>query len=599
MKRSLRTIILFAALLASPSFVFAEDIGLNKAKEVAEMFFAKSGQALTRSGSTLTLVNSAEVSATRAGSAPALYIFNRAEGGFVIVSGSDAAMPILGYSFENSFGDINDMPENLSNWLDFYRGQINERRASGIRTTEAELARWKEALVLTRADGAPKTVDLQTPDFGQGKPFNTYCPLDTLGKKTIVGCVATAISEIVAYYKYPAAGSGTLPAYTTKGIKVPERPLGHAYKWDKILPKYSGVSYTDEQSEAVATLCYDIAVMIKASFGSSATSGYTNRASYLADYMGYSKGMIKEGRSYSTAEEWKALLKNSIDASKPVLFSGSNASAGHAFVIDGYDSSDRFLINFGWNASSNGFYQIDAFGSYTKSQTAYLGVNPDDGLDYQENLVLVATTQNGISYTGLAYNSGKMSPGQTVNIYFGAVQNNGTKTATNIVMNIAYCNKNGEIKGWCLDSDFTKSSLNSGTYTWWNSTKALKIPKGITIERGDYLEAFYKSDRVHEWTRFGYSKASDTKMVGRMPCHIEEFSTFEYDKKTDVVTIRTFAPTTSTWDIYDSNNESVKTQSGARNSVGRITFTRSNLPSGKYRLVSKSGEQTLELEIIL
>ena len=599
MRKIFRISLLVTVLLSSPSLLIAEDISLSKAKEVAEMFFTKSGQAYTRAGSTLTLVNATEVAQTRAGSAPAFYIFNRAEGGFVIVSGCDAAMPILGYSFENKFGDINDIPQNLSSWLDFYREQINDRRASGVKTTEKELARWKDALVMTRTDGVPQQVDLQTPDFDQDKPYNIYCPLDTSGKKTIVGCAAIAISEIVAYYKYPDAGHGTLPAYTTRGINVPARPLGHKYQWDKILPTYKSGAYSDKQADAVATLCYDIAVMIKASFGSSTTLGYTSHASYLADYMGYSKGMVKEGRSYSSAEEWKALLRESIDAKKPVLFEGYNSSSGHAFVIDGYDSYGRFLVNFGWNASSNGYYQIDAFGSFSKSQTAFLGVNPDDGLDYQDNLVLISTTQSGISYNGIQYYSGKMSPGQSVTIYFGAVQNNGIKTASGITINIAYCSKNGEIKGWCLDSDLTKSSLSSGNYTYWSSAKTLKIPNGITIEHGDYLEAFYKTDRVPEWTRFGYNKAADTKMVGRLPCHIEEFSTFNYDKSTDIVTIQTFAPTASMWDIYNSNNESVKTASGAKMTRGKITFKRSNLLSGKYRLVSESGDQTLDLEIIL
>jgi len=599
MKRISISILLALTLLLAPSHLFAEDISLSKAKEAAEMFFTKSGKSLTRAGSTLTLVNAAEVAATRAGSSPAFYIFNRAEGGFVIISGTDAAMPVLGYSFENQFGTTDDMPENLAGWLDFYRGQINDRRASGVKATDTERARWADALVLTRADGAPSQVDLQTPDFNQGKPYNNYCPLDTLGKKTIAGCVPIAISEIVAYYKYPAAGQGTLPAYTTRGIKVPERPLGHEYQWDKILPTYKSGAYTDEQADAVATLCYDIGVMIKASYGSNATSGVTSRAAYLADYMGYSKGMVKESRTYSTAEEWKALMKNSIDAKHPVLFSGSNSSSGHAFVIDGYDSNDRFLVNFGWNASSNGFYQIDAFGSFTKGQCAYLNVLPDDGADYVENLALVTTTQSGTSYTGLKYSGGKMSPGQTVSVVFGAVQNNGTQKATNIKMNFAYCNKNGEIKDWCLSSDFTLSSLSPGYYTWWSSAKSLKIPAGITIERGDYIEAFYKSDRQTEWKRFSYSKAADTKMVGRLLCHIEEFSSFEYDKATDVVKITTFAPTSTTWNIYNSNGESVKTTSGAKMSLGVITFTRSNLVNGKYRLVSTSGTQTLDMEIIL
>ena len=88
--------------LLLPVFASAEDISLSKAQGVAEKFFIKSGVA-TRGSSHLTLVNKDEVAQTRSASDAYFYIFNRAEGGFVIISALDAACPVLGYSFEGSF----------------------------------------------------------------------------------------------------------------------------------------------------------------------------------------------------------------------------------------------------------------------------------------------------------------------------------------------------------------------------------------------------------------------------------------------------------------------------------------------------------------
>lgn len=123
------------------------------------------------------------------------------------------------------------------------------------------------------------------------------------------------------------------------------------------------------------------------------------------------------------------------------------------------------------------------------------------------------------------------------------------------------------------------------------------VPVKESRDPGDYLEAMYKTSRKKEWTRFGYSKSADTKMVGRLPCHIDDFSTFEYNKKTDYLTFQTF--TSASWNIYDSGNKSVKSSLGAKTTNGTTTFKRSKLRPGKYKLVCIGGEQTMEIEIIL
>ena len=96
--------LLFALLLIATPALKADDISLGKARAAAEMFFAQCGVD-TRAGSSLTLLGTdLTLEPTRSSEAPAWYVFNRAEGGFVIISGLDAAMPVLGYSFEDSFG---------------------------------------------------------------------------------------------------------------------------------------------------------------------------------------------------------------------------------------------------------------------------------------------------------------------------------------------------------------------------------------------------------------------------------------------------------------------------------------------------------------
>ena len=96
----------------------------------------------------------------------------------------------------------------------------------------------------TKAGNYYKTeVNHRTAHFDQGKPFNGLCP------KPFVGCVPTAMGIIMKFFRYPAAGTGTLPSYSYEydgeSGSITGYPLGHAYLWDKIKDDYSG-GYTQE-----------------------------------------------------------------------------------------------------------------------------------------------------------------------------------------------------------------------------------------------------------------------------------------------------------------------------------------------------------------
>lgn len=582
-------LLLLQAFLAIPVSTFADDISFQQASAVAEAFFAKSGAA-TRGGSHFVLVNSSEVAATRSGSVP-YYIFNRMEGGFVIVSGLDAACPVLGYSLENKFGDYNDMPDNLNEWFGLYREQIESRRRSGARATQAELRRWKDAVTVTRVEALPTYVDLQTPDWGQGEPFNRYCPLDSVGKRTLVGCIPVAMGEVMYLHRHPHHGTGTLPAYTKKGITLPALKLGHEYRWDSMLKKYSGVAYDDNQAESVSRLLFDLGMMMQVGYTSTSTGGQTRYLSRLAEYMGYDKSIIRYSRDYASDDLWKSALKEEIGSGYPVIFLANNGgTVGHCFVIDGYDSADRFLINWGWNSNSNGYYQLNAFGSYTMDQKAYFNIRPDHGGDNVYNFSVVSTAKDGISYHGIEHLSGVISQGSSFTIRFGALCNYSFVTATGIEVNFAHKSRDGKIKEWLKAAPLTIASLSSGSSCWWKSAATLVVKE--PVEEGDYAEAMYRVNNSGEWMRFYNADNESDDVDVKLPMHLSDRTYVSYSKASRVLGVKSIPG--STFSLYDRDDRLVT--SGVIS--GEASIPVSSYPAGTYTLEISGGKQSIRVRVI-
>ena len=64
------------------------------------------------------------------------YIFNAiGEKGYVIVSGDDRTIPILGYTDSGSY-DPNNVPSNMQAWLDSYAQQISDLDKLGVKGNE-------------------------------------------------------------------------------------------------------------------------------------------------------------------------------------------------------------------------------------------------------------------------------------------------------------------------------------------------------------------------------------------------------------------------------------------------------------------------------
>ena len=570
---------IFAILLSLlPAFTLsAETVPVELARSAAEKILSS---ASTRGAIKLTLVNSSDISSTRSGEDPAYYIFNSSAGGFAIISASDAAHPVLAYSPEGSFSIDPSMPESLSGWLAEYRSQIEECRRNGDRATPEVKGEW-DALLKVTASASTTVVDLKTPEWGQGDPFNRNCP--KVGKDaTLVGCTAVAVSEVMAYYGYPVSGTGTLPAYTTDdGISVPALELGEEYKWKDMLPKYKGVSFNAAQADAVSTLCYHIAVMAQADFGVSATGASLDQSiPRLSEYMQYDRGTEKYSKSYLSGDEWKSMLKAEVDAGRPVLMSGSSSAGGsHAFILEGYDSADRFLMNWGWNGTSNGFYLLSALGSYTLSQVAHIGVRPDAGGTGVQSLQMKGgTNSSGVKFAGIEYYKGNIYKDSTFYVRVGKIYNNGDSPFKGY-FNLALVNKNGKRKQWLLSSN-KLLSFTTGYFAW--DSLAVTVSRSVTIEQGDYIQAFAQVYGTSQWKPVYYSLDEADGVCGKMPCFVSDYCSMEFDKDTKILSVHFFPSEWSFCSITPS--VTVKTYDKAK---GLLQFDTSKMERGTYTLTLK------------
>lgn len=313
---------------------------------------------------------------SQSAAAPAYYFFTmEGEGGFVIVSGDDIAKPILGYSVEGTIEDGSNLPPNMQAWLDDMEQQIVQAREKGVQQCEEIAQQWK-APTVGRA-----SKKLQTALWGQSYPYNDQCPYEK-NAKCITGCVATAHAILMKYYGYPSKGRGTTSAYTVEksAVKVSSRNLEHSYNWDLMPMEFKDGQFSQEQADAVAELMADIGAAFQAKYAVKETTATTGHRALFAHF-GFNPGNNQK-KSYYSSSEWNAMLKDQLDKSRPVLYSGSASAdaGGHAFIIEGYTDQGYFYVNWGWNGYLNGPFTLDALNpgdsNYSGVQNAFFDCVP-------------------------------------------------------------------------------------------------------------------------------------------------------------------------------------------------------------------------------
>ena len=319
------------------------------------------------------------------------YVFNADDGSaFVIVAGDDRAAGVLACGSQAI--DMDDVPCNMQWLLDHYSKQMDYLRAHPDVPVMA--AAGQNSVVVS---------PLVSCTWNQRAPFYNQCP--TSGTQhCLTGCVATAMAQVMYYWKYPAQAPA-LDGYTSEvnGATVDALP-GGTFDWDNMLDVYP-TNATAQQKDAVAMLMRYCGQACHMGYGTSASGAYSDDELEGMKTFGYNNDAVLLDRDDYTAGEWAAMIEQQLAAGCPILYGGVDAdkNAGHAFVVDGCGGG-MYHINWGWSGSGDGYFVLDAFTTmnlqYSSEQQMLYQVYPAGYLyDKHAALMLPATQVGATTFT--------------------------------------------------------------------------------------------------------------------------------------------------------------------------------------------------------
>lgn len=415
--------------------------------------------------------------------------------GFVLVSADDQMPEVLAYSDNGAFC-LDSLPPAMRYWLECY-----DIEAEQLLTSDSPA-------IPQHAASFAAISPLLTCKWNQSQPFNNLAPAyDDNGTKSAAGCVATAMAQIMYYYRYPQQGSGS-HSY----LWVATTPVGKyatlkadfgatTYDWDNMIDNYK-TGYTSQQADAVATLLYHCAVSVDMGFGSS-SGAYTNEVpSSLNKYFGYDPNYQRLRKDLYPIDSLNQLIYAELKAKHPVLVSGQNDEGGHAFVCDGADSRGYFHINWGWGGSNDGYFLLSALnpsgsqgiGGTTKGynqQTAFfIGLQP-------------ATTKSSpaipqMGADSITVSKMKMKRSETFNANAFKMQNFGLSSFNGSYGVALYKEDSNEMIALLKQ---TGNMSLSGGYYWVNTQSLASVSVPASVANGTYNLCFVYKDANYDWMR--------------------------------------------------------------------------------------------------
>ena len=392
--------------------LMAVPVDISTAKSKAEQYLAHkvyTGKYMIPGALQATLL---KIELGEKAKAPVYYIFNTATS-FIIVSGDDRAEEILAYGDKPL--NLDRIPSNMQAWLDGYKVQLDWL----LTHPEAKV----EKPTTYKSPKADNTTigPLLTALWDQEAPYWNQCKFNYNGTNYMcyTGCPATSASMVLYYWKYPITQVGPVPAYdgvleigtwNSVNYTYPALPAV-TFDWDNMIDDYTSsnaTEYTAAQANAVATLMRYVGQAEHMNYGTPQAGGsgiLTANAQIIADMFigfGYDEATTRmvQKENYTDAS-WAALIQEEIIEGRPIVYLGTAGSAGgHAFNVDGFDSStNKYHVNFGWSGEGNAWCALNAFiddtgANFNLNQIMIIGVQPSGGI--------IRATPSTVDFQGFA-----------------------------------------------------------------------------------------------------------------------------------------------------------------------------------------------------
>jgi hypothetical protein len=354
---------------------------------------------------------------------PLLYKINFNPSGFVIIPADDRCYPILSYSESGEYFTASPAKLDLINQ---YKTAIQSVIEDNL-SNEITLPKWAAILSRNIGTGTEHVIPGFLDEWNQQSPYNDLCPIlfhPPSTQRSLVGCVATAFSQIINYwgkwrYEFSDNDDYSLEFYYNYNhpridddcegsedhdFGFPSFPILNTYM-NQVVDKY--ISDQELSSNDLSALCFASGVLLKMQYntpdqGSSAHTYEEGSPAY--DKLNYAHTPLKKSGNPNspedyTEEEWDGFIQSSIDNDYPVhygaLYQGS-ASGGHSFILYGYrvnNGISSYAIN--WGDSEPG---LPAWWSLSNLNPYQIPLN--DSHEMQCNIHPIAQVQQTISLEG-------------------------------------------------------------------------------------------------------------------------------------------------------------------------------------------------------
>lgn len=469
----IRLLVLSIAVLASCINTFADNRNRSEMLRIAQEKFATKSMAKGSSpiDNEVKLMKDTDQFA----------IYGAKGSGFIVVSRSNTFPAIIGES-THDFDSANVAP-GFKWWMESISKSMAYRDANNMGRTSISVSATISPFITTK--------------WNQASPYNLLCP--NVGSLThgYTGCVATAMSQILKYYNYPATskGSGGYSTVVGKDTIIRLATINTTYNWSNMSNTYSNNSATPPANIAVAELMRDAGYGANMEYGTDgsaatnidATKAFANNFTYNPYSLKY---LMKE---LYTDDEWAQIIYNEIKNKRPILYGGSTKTKeGHAFVFDGINTEGNVDVNWGWGGACDGWYDIfdltpsglgEEFSSgttFSEGNDMILGFDPQatsSGSDFSiwatdENCEFTKATYNKLNLVMTAfYNLSYKTFTGNVAVIFENIATTAITADTLITKENSYIPYSGfGLKSGSITLDI--SDLQAGTYQVYLASKA-------------------------------------------------------------------------------------------------------------------------------
>jgi hypothetical protein len=371
-------------LLSLTVTLVSQEVSPDAAERVARRFFSDHHplQSINRIPESLILKSFSEIR----NDTLLWYRFDVEAEGFVFVSGDLRCTPIMAYGYQ-PIDPESTMPEACREWFDWYARQIQRVKRLNLPAGKSVSSLWETYLKYEYSIGEgmldvgvePLTVS----SWGQRVYYNAQCPEDPDGPggHAMAGCVATAMAQVLFYYRFPEVGEGANGYMSDYGYEYVDFEEAE-YHWDEMVNK---IHYW--ANPEIAQLIYHVGVSVEMNFGPNSSGAMTYEAmDALRNHFRYNPDMNFISK-FSLGSAFKDSVTANLDQHRILLYRGGDLGGSHSFVCDGYQDTTYFHFNWGWDGNFNGYYSMENLNpnvyDLTFDQEAVINIYPRE--DYPPN----------------------------------------------------------------------------------------------------------------------------------------------------------------------------------------------------------------------